>query len=67
LESTTAITPDIIAIYMLPERWVAVDQGKTSALSACSRARFTRLAGARSSPMNEPERRTYAVGEAAER
>lgn len=29
VESTAAITPDIIAIHMLPERWVAVDQEKT--------------------------------------
>jgi nitroimidazol reductase NimA-like FMN-containing flavoprotein (pyridoxamine 5'-phosphate oxidase superfamily) len=28
IESTAAATPDIIAIQMLPERWIAVDQGK---------------------------------------
>lgn len=28
VESTAAVTPDIIAIHMLPERWLAVDQGK---------------------------------------
>jgi len=29
VESTAAITPDIIASHMLPERWVAIDQDKT--------------------------------------
>ncbi len=28
IASTAAATPDIIAIQMLPERWLAVDQGK---------------------------------------
>ncbi len=28
IESTAAATPDIIAIQMRPERWIAVDQGK---------------------------------------
>jgi nitroimidazol reductase NimA-like FMN-containing flavoprotein (pyridoxamine 5'-phosphate oxidase superfamily) len=29
VESTAAATPDIIAVHMLPQRWLAVDQGKS--------------------------------------
>lgn len=28
VESTAAVTPDIIALQMLPEHWLAVDQGQ---------------------------------------
>jgi PPOX class probable F420-dependent enzyme len=29
VESTAAATPDIIAVHMRPDRWLAVDQGKS--------------------------------------